>query len=232
MAVNSLSEQVTGYIFNYIHDNQLQLGDKLPSELRTSAELKISRGIVREAFSSLSAAGIIESGNGRPPRVGELNSALLANLMHHALSTRQVSLEQVLDLRASIEVRAAELAAANRTDSDLKLLRSAVEGMRKFASVNDKFVLYDMRFHEVINAACGNILVQIIGSAIRESMAESIRRGLDSRQGRPTIHRNKVLMVVKTHSEIVDAIEARQSKLSGRVMKRHFDEAKTSLGFS
>jgi DNA-binding FadR family transcriptional regulator len=50
MQSDSLTIRVTGYIFDYIRDNELSTGESLPSELRTSTELNISRGIVREAF--------------------------------------------------------------------------------------------------------------------------------------------------------------------------------------
>src|SRR3982751_1365220 len=111
MQIDSLTSRVTDFVFEYIRSNGLPPGDSLPSELRTSTELGISRGIVREAFCSLEIAGIIHKGNGRSPKVGMLNSDFLTHLLLYALSTKQVSTEQILDLRASIEVRAAEMAA-------------------------------------------------------------------------------------------------------------------------
>jgi DNA-binding FadR family transcriptional regulator len=120
MPSDSLTIRVTDYIFAYIKDNELSTGESLPSELRTSTELNISRGIVREAFRSLEVAGIIEKENGRSPKVGELNSAFLTHLMVHAVSTKQVSVKQVIELRTSIEVLAAELAARRRTRSDVQ----------------------------------------------------------------------------------------------------------------
>jgi len=102
---------VVQYVAEYVRERELQSGDRMPSEMQISADLKISRGLVREAFRSLSAAGILEVGAGRSPKVGALNNVLLTHVRRHALSTRQVSPEQVLDIRCSIEVRAAELAA-------------------------------------------------------------------------------------------------------------------------
>src|SRR5580704_6660845 len=151
MAVTSrlepLSDRVVQYIVEYIRERELQSGDKMPSEMQISADLKISRGIVREAFRSLSAAGILEVGAGRSPKVGALNNVLLTHVMRHALSTRQVSPEQVLDLRCSIEVRAAELAAEMCTDKDVTDLRAAVAGMKRALKNPDRWVQHDIRFH-------------------------------------------------------------------------------------
>src|SRR5580658_1980397 len=60
VATDSLTNRVTNYIFDHIGRNQLSAGEYLPSEVKTSTELNISRGIVREAFRSLEVTGIIE----------------------------------------------------------------------------------------------------------------------------------------------------------------------------
>src|SRR5580693_8194830 len=99
MQNDSLTMRVTDYIFSYIRDNELSTGESLPSELRTSTDLSISRGVVREAFRSLEAAGIIEKENGRSPRVGVLNGSFLTTLLVHAIATSQVSVKQLLELR-------------------------------------------------------------------------------------------------------------------------------------
>jgi DNA-binding FadR family transcriptional regulator len=224
MRSKNLAGHVTNHIFTYVREKQLKSGDKLPSEVRISADLKISRGIVREAFRSLSSAGIIEVGAGKSPKVGALNSALLTHLMLHALSTRQVSPEQVLDLRSSIEVHAAELAAQRRSDPDIGQLRAAVSGMKAALRNPDKFVLHDMRFHQIISGATGNPLFQIIGGAMRECMEKSIRAGLESRTAR-----TQLVQIVETHSTIVDAIEAGRATRAGQLMRLHFDEAKNAL---
>ena len=151
-----LSDRVVQYIVEYIQKRELQSGDRMPSEMQISTDLKISRGIVREAFRSLSAAGILEVGTGRLPRVGALNNVLLTHVLRHALSTRQVLPDQVLDLRCSIEVRAAELAAEMCTDKDMADLRLAVSGMRRALKNLDRWVQHDIRFHEIISGAAGN----------------------------------------------------------------------------
>ena len=57
-----------------------------------AADLKVSRGIVREAYRALSSAGILEISNGRAPRVGVLRNVSLAPVIQHALATRQATL--------------------------------------------------------------------------------------------------------------------------------------------
>jgi GntR family transcriptional repressor for pyruvate dehydrogenase complex len=227
MPNNSLTIRVTDYIFNYIRDNELSTGESLPSELRTSTELSISRGIVREAFRSLEVAGIIEKGNGRSPKVGVLNSSFLTHLMLHAILTKQISVRQVLELRTSIEMLSAELAARRRTRSDVQRLRSAVEGMKQSIGKPTAFVQHDLDFHDLINRASGNPLIEVICESLHESMQESMRVGLSKRK----VMRD-VLKVVESHEAIVNAIEQGESGLAGVLMKRHFDDAQAALAIA
>ena len=223
---NILSERVVQYVVEYIRERALQCGDRMPSEAEIGERLNISRGIVREGFRSLSAAGIIEIGVVRSPKVGALNNSLLTRLMQHALYTRQVSPEQVLDLRCAIEVRAAELAAENCSGShDVADLRSAVSGMGKALKRNpDLWIQNDIRFHEIVSSATGNPLFQLFAMTLRESMESSIRAGLERATTRKQLTR-----IIETHSALVDAIESRQAARAAYLMKVHFDEAKDAL---
>jgi DNA-binding FadR family transcriptional regulator len=224
MPSDSLTIRVTDYVFDYIKDHELSIGESLPSELRTSTELNISRGIVREAFRSLEVAGIIEKANGRSPKVGVLNSSFLTHLMVHAVSTKQVSVKQVLELRSSIEVLAAVLAARRRTRSDVQRLRSATDGMRQSMSKPAMFVQHDLDFHDLINRASGNPLIEIVCDAMHESMQESMRVGLLRRKGRTAISK-----VVESHEAIVDAIEQGNVGLAGALMRKHFEDTQIAL---
>jgi GntR family transcriptional regulator, transcriptional repressor for pyruvate dehydrogenase complex len=224
MPTDSLTMRVTEYIFDYIRDNHLSTGESVPSELRTSNDLNISRGIVREAFRSLEVAGIIEKENGRPPRVGVLNSYFLTHLMLHALSTKQISVSQVLELRVSIEVQAAQTAARRRKQTDIQRLRAAVAGMKKSSEDPESFVRYDLDFHSALNGATHNPLAEVICGAMHECMRESMYLGILIRRGK-----REFLRVAESHNLIVDAIEKGSASRAGALMKKHFDEAKDAF---
>jgi DNA-binding FadR family transcriptional regulator len=221
---NNLSDRVAHHLMDHIRTNRLASGERLPSEVRLSADLKISRGIVREAYRALRSAGILEISNGRSPRVGALRSTSLIHLLQHALATQQASPEQALDLRSAIEVRSAELAAEKRSDEDIDVLQRAVRGMKRARTDFDAFVRHDVRFHECLGTATGNPLFALISSALGEAMATSVRAGLESRSDQ-----KQVLRVVESHQDIIDAIVARNAGAAGVCMKRHFEEAYRAL---
>jgi len=220
----NLSDRVAHHLMDHIRINRLASGERLPSEVRLSADLKISRGIVREAYRALRSAGILEISNGRSPRVGALRNTSLIHLLQHALATQQASPEQALDLRSAIEVRAAQLAAEKRSDEDIEVLTRAVRGMKRSRRDIDGFVRHDVSFHECLGSATGNSLFAIISSALGEAMATSVRAGLESRSDQ-----DQVMRVIESHQDIIDAIAKGDAHEAGLCMERHFDEARLAL---
>ena len=223
----NLSDRVTHHLMEHIRTRGLASGERLPSEVRLSAELKISRGIVREAYRALGSAGVLEISNGRSPRVGGLRSTSFVHLLQHALATQQASTEQALDLRAAIEVRSAELAAEKRSADDIEVLTRAVRGMKRARRDIDLFVRHDVHFHEGLAVATGNPLFALITSALGEAMAASVRAGLESRSNQAQVRR-----VVESHQDIVDAVAAGDPKRAGECMAHHFEEAQRALAMA
>jgi DNA-binding FadR family transcriptional regulator len=221
---HNLSERVMQYLVKHIHDNDLKPGDRVPSEIQVSSELGISRGVVRQAYHSLRTAGILEIAMGRSPRVGELSHAAFTPLLAHALSTEQVSVQDVLELRFAVEVHAAELAATHRSSWQVEALKKLVEGMRKTVTDLDRFARIDVRFHQLIGKATGNALFEIFSRTLHGSLESSIRTGLRSRSTLAQIQQ-----IVDTHQAIVDAIEAQQPSRARKLMAQHFEEAKNAL---
>jgi GntR family transcriptional repressor for pyruvate dehydrogenase complex len=209
---------------NHIRRYRLPAGAVLPSEVQISARLQVSRGSVREAYRSLSSAGIVKIANGSAPRVGVVSNRALTQILQHAVWTRQASAAQVLEMRGPIEERAAELAAMRRTNDDVDALRQAVAAMRAAKSRREPYVAADIRFHELVGLATGNPLFWLIGSALRAAMSVSIRASLAGRRSSAELGR-----IIGTHASIVDAIEAGRAADARQLMRRHYDEAADSI---
>jgi DNA-binding FadR family transcriptional regulator len=221
------ADRVVSVLVDHIRRHRLPAGASLPSELQTSSQLRVSRSVVREAYRSLSSAGLVEIANGRSPRVGQITNRSLIQLVQHALSTRQASAAQILELRGPIEEYAAELAARHRTAEDVKELRAAVAALRTAVTPivkTDAYIKADLRFHEIIGRATNNPMFSVVVSALRYSMGESIRVSLAGRRSRAELQR-----VIRTHGRIVDTIEAGRAREARRLMAKHFAEARISV---
>ena len=95
----------------HIRDEGLRVGDTLPGEGFFAERLGVSRAVMREAYGALAALRLIDVGNGRKPRVGALDGSVIATSLDHAISTAQIRVGDVWDVRRTIELRTAALGA-------------------------------------------------------------------------------------------------------------------------
>lgn len=218
-AKGSLVERATDAVRDYIAANGLKVGDTLPGEGRFAEELGVSRPVMREAFGALAALKMIDVANGRRARVGAIDGSVMAASIGHAISTAQVSLADVWDVRRTLELRTAELAAHNRTDAQADaILRASHE----LALSRDKrtTTIADTAFHQTIALASGNPLYFQIVRSFEEMMAVAIPAAWAGRQSEPA--RNETL---ELHRRVAEAIAAGDGDGARNAMDRHFDRS-------
>ncbi len=223
-AKGSLSEAVSREILTHIQANRLQTGAVLPSENQLSEQLGISRGIVREAVRGLANLGIIEVGNGRRPRVGRLDGDVLALLTDYAVQTEQVTVQQTLDVRRVIEVRAVHLAALHRSDIEARLIAEAAADLRASLGNYALMTQHDITFHILVAGASRNPLLRLQVEAFRYVIERTGPIGWQSRPDEET-----VLRQVDIHTEIAAAIGARDPHSASRLMSKHFTDTVSVL---
>jgi len=161
----SLVQQAMDAVSAYIREQALRVGDTLPGEAHFATELGVSRAVMREAFGALAALRLIDVGNGRKPRVGAMDGAVMAASLDHAVSTAQVSVPEIWDVRRTIELRTAELAALERTEAEADEIEALAEKMAESVDDLETMCRYDIAFHEAIARATHNALfVQIVAS--------------------------------------------------------------------
>ncbi|KKL20185.1 hypothetical protein LCGC14_2457980, partial [marine sediment metagenome] len=115
-----LVERTIDDIREFIRSEGLRQGDVLPSETALAQRLGVSRTVMREAFRALAALRILAVGNGRRARVAAPDAEAFSMILDHTVYTRQLSIQQVLDIRRTLELRTASLAALRRTDDQAR----------------------------------------------------------------------------------------------------------------
>jgi len=216
----NLSDRVAQYICDIIEKRGLRQGDSLPSEIEVATELGVSRGIVREAFSSLAALGIIDVNSGKRARVSPIREDVLSRVFRHGVVIEQVTVEQILELRRAVECTTAAMAAERRTEEELAAIRGAAEAIRKDLENADAFVRNDLSFHLAIARAAHNPLIEMLITALRTLVEESIREGFLGHSGPEDLRR-----IDELHWAIVGAIADRDGPRAYESMMRHFTDA-------
>ena len=207
-----------------IRGERLRAGDPVPSEAGLVSELGVSRTVVREAFRALAALGIINLGNGRRARVGTIDKDVLGLIIDHAVHTDQASIQQIYDVRRTIEMRTVALATLRRSEAEAEAINAHAVAMRQAFLRPDEAMEHDIGFHSAIAAASRNPLFALIVGSFSVVTRQTWRIGWDSRSTDA-----ERLANVECHVRIASAIEAREPRVAEAAMAEHFDNSVKAL---
>jgi len=216
---DSLVNRTVGEIMSLIRTQDLRPGDPLPAEAHLASRAGVSRIVVREANRSLAALGIVELAVGRAPRVSVPDEHVVGTLLEHVVHTRHVTIQQVLDVRRSMELRAAALAALRRTDQQAKQLLEHAAAMR--AGFEDIEVMreHDVAIHAIVAEAAQNPLLTIMIKAFAPLLREMWPVGWNSRA-----EEGEKDSMLRCHEAIADAIYRQDVAAARHAMSSHFDD--------
>jgi GntR family transcriptional repressor for pyruvate dehydrogenase complex len=207
-----------------IRDGRLRVGDPIPSEAGIADDLGVSRTVVREALRALAALGVVDLGNGRRARVGTIDNDVLGLVLDHAVHTDQVSIQQIYDVRRTIEMRTVSLAALRRLDVEAETIAAHAAAMREAFSTPPEVMEHDIAFHGAIAVASRNPLFALVVGSFGLVTRQTWRIGWESR---PTDVQR--MASVECHERIAAAIGARNLRAAEAAMAQHFDDSVKAL---
>lgn len=220
----SLVSNTIGEITRHIRTHELGPGDRLPSEAALSRQLSVSRTVVREAFSSLAAMRLIDLRAGRRATVAELDYGAMSLVIEHGVHTEQITVQQIYDVRRTIETRTAMLAALRRTADEVERIRAHALAMRENFQRPEQVMEHDLAFHLEIAKAAKNPVFSLIVGAFERVSRQTWPIGWRSRPSDA-----EQLEMIQIHIELADAIETGDPQSARDLMARHFDESVKAL---
>jgi GntR family transcriptional regulator, transcriptional repressor for pyruvate dehydrogenase complex len=214
----TLVQTAIGAVTAHIREQKLRVGDTLPGEAHFAAALGVSRAVMREAFGALAALKLIDVANGRKPRVGALDGAAIAASLDHAISTAQITVADVWDVRRTIEVRTAVLAALFRTEEEAAEITAIAEAMAQDREDHAKRTRHDIAFHNGVARASHNLLFEQIVRSFAPLMEVAVPTAWRTR----TTKKQQQVMIDR-HLAVAAAIQNKSAAAAARAMNAHFD---------
>lgn len=219
-----LVSSTIGAITRHIRSNELGPGDRLPSEATLSRELSVSRTVVREAFRSLAAMRLIDLHSGRRATIAELHHGAMSLFIEHGVLTEQITVQQIYDVRRTIETRTAALAALRRLDDEAATIVRLALAMREDIVAPEKVMEYDLAFHVAIAKASRNPLFLLIIGAFESVTRQTWPIGWRSRDTE-----DEQVAMINIHMAVARAIEMGDPQAARDEMARHFDQSVKAL---
>ncbi|SEI04400.1 GntR family transcriptional regulator, transcriptional repressor for pyruvate dehydrogenase complex [Halobacillus karajensis] len=215
-----VSMQVFDRIKEYIHEEKMKPGDRLPTEKQLSEMFGVSRTPVREALSVLEASGLTVSKQGGGSIVQETSlTNLIEETQFEFVDSKEVL--NLLETRIILETEAARLAAERGTPDDKSQIKRNLEEIRKAQDDNRVGYKEDIAFHNAIAKASQNpILVHSVEN-LTTLYEKAIRFSLKKNMGVS----EKRAQVLSEHERIYTAIRMGNGDQAKDEMDQHLRNA-------
>ena len=219
--VPKASDVLADRLRSRIRSGELQEGGVLPSERDLVVQTGLSRTSVREALRLLEVEGLIDIRPGRNggSRVRRPAGDELARHLDLFIWGRDVSVEDLHDVREALEALGAEGAALRRTDAELAALVAQTQAVEAAVGDIGRYLEANLAWHMAVVRASHNELLISIMNALSNAIHEATAiEAFDS----PEVWRS----TLEIHRRILEAISARDAPAARRRMARHVAAAR------
>ncbi|GLY49237.1 FadR/GntR family transcriptional regulator [Lentzea sp. NBRC 102530] len=201
-----LVDQVIEQMRGAITTGEWPVGQRIPPEPELVTALGVGRNTVREAVRALSHAGLLEVRQGDGTFVRATSE--LSGAVRRMCGTE---LKEVLQVRRTLEMEGARLAAKHRTEAELARL-TEVLAKRDAAMENEQWaevIEHDTAFHVLLVQCSHNALLAELYQGLTEAVKASVAASVDTSQpGQDQVSHTGLLHAVRDGDQEKAAIEA------------------------
>ena len=221
---NRMSEAIVEQIRTLIRTNQLNPGDRLPSERDLCERMGVSRVTVREALRVLEAGGLVEI------RVGARGGAFVTSPsstrlgagLADLLNLSPVTSTEVTEARRVVELGIIPLAVERATPDDIGELREMIQSHMAAHKRGDYTMAMSAAFHVRVAACTHNAAIEMLVQSFHGPLLMSLR---EAQTAAPLMGQRGT----SEHREIVEAIAARDPDKALAIMQQHIQRTARRL---
>lgn len=204
-----------------IIDGKYRDNEMLPSERVICEELGVSRTVIREAVKSLEARGILAVIHGKGIRVVPATSADISEafMLYLQRQHRDVPVDDLMDVRVSLETSVAECAARRATAAETAELKGILDRLQESTS-SSELIQKDLEFHLKLAQLTHNMLFVTILESLLFPLQRSFEKAFEE-------HDNK--LSYRQHVGIYKCVEAHDPACAREQMLAHLEHAARNL---
>ncbi|CCQ09239.1 Propionate catabolism operon transcriptional regulator of GntR family [predicted] [Pseudoalteromonas luteoviolacea B = ATCC 29581] len=191
-----------------IVEGEIPSGTKL-SETELSTKYAVSRAVIREAINRLEACHIVER---------------KANVGARVVALSQAGLEELYQVRESLEGMAARLAALNMSDEDIngltQLLNHHASNVKSGESYYQEAGDVDFHYRIILGSKNNHLITMLVNGMYHLIRMYRVQLGMAG---------PRVTTAFDEHQHIVRAIRNRDPELAEMLMRRHIQYSKNNI---
>lgn len=218
-------------IYEQIRDKilsgELKPGDRLPAERDLIEMFQRSRPTVREALRMLENKNYVTISRGKGTIVNKPSTDEVERTLANLVRLNLVSTENVIDIRNVCENLAISLAAQNRSDTDIAVLRSILEKSEEVKGDFRQYMDYGIQFNGAIGRASHNemlyLIIRITSKFSHDKMSAQVEK--------LTPEKKAVLtkLIGQQHQDMLDAIVAQDPAMAETLNNLHIQSVAQAL---
>lgn len=207
--------EVLDRLDQYIADNRLRSGDRLPSDRALAELLGVSRPSVRQAIKVLENFGRVEVRHGSGTYVRDEPFGLAVADLLRGLSMDRQFLHAFSGPRNAIEVQVLVEAFQHRTPANLAHVQAALEQRARGLESDDEEASLTLSFEAALGAICGNEVLHRIQRMLHQVWLQALVTLGEAPGNKHLLHRE--------HVEIFERFCAGDLEAAVVLFRRHLD---------
>lgn len=197
----------------YIVQNRLQPGDRLPTEELLASQLGVSRTAIREALRGLEALGMLGAQQGLGRVILHFSFEPILENLSYGFAFLNSTILQITEIRKALDAYFVEQAMARLTDDDLARLAGIVEAMKARKANNQSMEPEDYSFHALLYERCGNPLARQLFEITWQARSAALDQPAALQEMPPG--------TAAEHEELLHAIRAQDVERARRIIVGH-----------
>lgn len=219
-ATENRTQAVVEQLAELILSGSIQSGSALPAERELARRFGVSRNVLREATKILQSRGLLSIKHGARTTVKGVMSQPVQQAVSCALYGQDDALIQLTEVRLTLEVAIAELAAQRATNEDIAALRDIMRDLEAAVGAATRYAELDVEFHRALAEATHNTIFTLMLDSIAGLLRQSRQLAL--------VHETPATSVLQ-HQIIFDAVENHDATRAAKAMRRHLELQKTAF---
>ena len=218
----STPELVMKQVLKSIESGQMKPGDKLPTELRLSEMFGVGRSTIREATSTLSMLGYLQSIQGKGCFVRENLDPVKATGIALQDMQAATNIIDLVEVREILECNAVRLAARRADSEDIERIQNACSKMKEPMSGLKRFIEDDFDFHIALARASKNQLIL----EMMKHIVEKVHKEYDKFRIKALFQPDQAVL---TAEKIVNFVVRGEGEKAARSMQEHLNLVTTEI---
>lgn len=214
-----LGEQIEEQILNYILEEPLEIGDKLPNEFELAELFQVGRSTIREAVKGLVTKGVLEVRRGAGTYVNSTSTIEEDPLGLAKLHDKYQLALELFDVRLILEPEIAAKAAEYATEEDIIQLKQLCDETEELYLKDQNHMPKDIEFHTCIARCSKNRVVESLIPIINSAITTFVN----------LTHRSLREETISTHRAITEAIAEHDSTGARCAMVMHLTYNRQAL---